>query len=136
MFVVCFSNLCIPPCVGKTFKIYCVRIPRKCIESRHFYSYPLPTQNSRQNFLKICFPQQKKGMEKTTLCFIKIQSENMKMFGASGYLYFVQLAIFSKCMMALHIFSNIYPVSYRVVLSLLPLYCNQDNLTLKLHQKK
>ena len=35
----------------------------------------LPTHNSRQNFLKICFPQQQKGVEKTMICFIKIQSK-------------------------------------------------------------
>ena len=36
---------------GKTFQIYGVQIPRKCIESRHIYSYssppihnPLPTK--------------------------------------------------------------------------------------------
>ena len=115
MFAVCFSNLCIPPCMGKTFKFIVFAFPENALNLDIFTHTPLPTQNSRQNFLKICFPQQKKGMEKTTLCFIKIQSENMKMFGASGYLYFVQLAIFSKCTMALHIFSNIYPVSYRVV---------------------
>ena len=28
---------------------------------------------------KICFPQQQKGVEETMICFIKIQSENMKM---------------------------------------------------------
>ena len=35
----------------------------------------LPTHNSRQNFLKICFPQQQKGVEKTMICFIEIQSK-------------------------------------------------------------
>ena len=34
---------------------------------------------SRQNFLKICFPQQQKGLEKIMIRFIKIQSENTKM---------------------------------------------------------
>ena len=46
----------------------------------HFYNLgifthtPLKT-NSRQNFLKICFPQQQKGVEKTMICFIRIQSD-------------------------------------------------------------
>ena len=58
---------------------------------------PLSTQNSPPNScqrtlgkrkllilpgsirLKICFPQQQKGMEGTMICFIKSQSENIKM---------------------------------------------------------
>ena len=32
-----------------------------------------PTKNSKQNFLKTCFPEQQKGVEKTIICFIKIQ---------------------------------------------------------------
>ena len=36
-----YSTMC-----GKNFQIYGVHNPRKCIESRHFYSCPpLPTQN-------------------------------------------------------------------------------------------
>ena len=38
-----------------------------------------PTQNSKQNLLKIYFLEQEKGVEKTMICFIKIQSENIKM---------------------------------------------------------
>ena len=40
----------------------------------HFY----PTQNFRANFLKICFSQQQKGVGKTMISIIKIQSKNMK----------------------------------------------------------
>ena len=40
-----FSNFYIPPCVGKFFKICGVHIPRKCIDSRHFYPC-LPYSNS------------------------------------------------------------------------------------------
>ena len=40
----------------------------------HFY----PTQNFRENFLKICFSQQQKGVGKTMISIIKIQSKNMK----------------------------------------------------------
>ena len=38
-----------------------------------------PTQNSKQNLLKIYFLEQEKGVEKTMICFIKFQSENIKM---------------------------------------------------------
>ena len=47
---------------GKNFSIYVVHIPRKFIESMHFLRMPRsPTQNARQNFLKICFPQDEMG---------------------------------------------------------------------------
>ena len=38
---------------------------------------------------KICFPKQQKGVEGTIICFIKIQSESMKMTYNIGFLYFV-----------------------------------------------
>ena len=34
-----------------------------------FIHAPVPTQNSRQNFLKICFPQPKKGGENYDLLY-------------------------------------------------------------------
>ena len=87
-----YSTMC-----GKNFQIYGVHIPRKCIDSRHFYPSPSPLKtrppsschhalDSRKLLIppgsilsKICFPQQQKGVEETMNCFIKIQSENMKM---------------------------------------------------------
>ena len=38
---------------------------------------------------KICFLQQQKGVEETMICFIKIQSENMKLTWNIDFLYFV-----------------------------------------------
>ena len=77
---------------------YCVQIPRKCIESRHFSSCPYlssqnrppssPHQTLRRGkllispgsiFLKICFPKKEKGVKETMIWFISFQSENMKM---------------------------------------------------------
>ena len=80
---------------GKNFQIYGVHIPRKCIDSRHFYSCPSPLKTRPQVlvitpyaegnyalpgsiFSKICFSRQQKGVYKTMICFIKIQSENLK----------------------------------------------------------
>ena len=67
----------------------------------------LTTQNSRQNFLKICLPQQQKeveqkgveqkGVEKAMLCFIEIQSENMKMNWSIRLFIFCMICSFSKC---------------------------------------
>ena len=71
-----------------------------------FLPMPLPTQDSlpsschhvlgRKKLLippgsiasKICFPQQQKGVEETMICFIKIQSQNVKMTWNIRLLYF------------------------------------------------
>ena len=121
------------------FQICGAHIPRKCIELGIFTHAPFSTQNIRQNLLKICFPQQQEGMEKTIIWFIQIQAENMKMirwYGALAYLYFVWFVLFLNAWWLYGFVIIIYPVSCSVVLSLLPLYCYQDNLTPKLHQTK
>ena len=57
------------------------------------------TQSPRQLLLKIYFPQQQKGVEKTMICLIKIQSENMKMtWNILSSLYFVCFPIFLNVM--------------------------------------
>ena len=76
----------------ENFKIYCVHIPRKCTECRHFYSctqhsetapsschpklgrgkLPIP---SGSILSKICFIQQQKGVEESMIWFSKIQQE-------------------------------------------------------------
>ena len=82
----------------KKFQIYDVHISRKCIESRNFYlcppsplktlcQVPIITPKAERNysfpqgefFSKIYFPQQQKGVEETVICFIRVQSKNMKM---------------------------------------------------------
>ena len=58
---------------GKLFSIYGVHIPRKCIESTHFYSCPSsPLKTPRRNFWKFA-SSKTKGLEDTMICFIKIQ---------------------------------------------------------------
>ena len=104
-----YSTLC-----RKIFQIYGVQIPRKCINSRHFYSC-LPHSKlvpssyhhalSRWKLLisqgsilsKICLPQQQKGVEETIICFINIQSENMKMTWNIRFFIFCMTCIFFKC---------------------------------------
>ena len=45
---------------GEIFSIYGIHIPRKCIESMHFYScFNPPLKTSGRIFLKICFAQDK-----------------------------------------------------------------------------
>ena len=57
---------------------------------------PSSTQNSRQNFLKIGFPEQQKGVENTVICFIKIKSKNMKMASNIRLFTFCMICKFSK----------------------------------------
>ena len=49
-------------------------------------------------FSKICFSQHQKGVEKTMIYFIKIQSENMQMTWDIRFFVFVGFAIFSNVM--------------------------------------
>ena len=63
---------------GKNFQTYGVNIPRKYIDSRHFYSCPCSCHHAlgRRKLLiplgsilsKICFPKQEKGVEETMVC--------------------------------------------------------------------
>ena len=46
---------------------------------------------------KICFPKQQKGVEETMICFIKIQSENMKMTWNIRFFIFSMICNFFKC---------------------------------------
>ena len=92
----------------------------------HFYS--CPSSPLRQKFLKFCFPQQPKGVEKTMICFIKIQSENIKITWNIRLFIFCIICNFSKC-------DGFTVLSNSAVLNLLPLLCNHGNLTLKLPQK-
>ena len=91
-----FSNLCIPPCVGKIFSGVYIR---KCIESMHFYSlFSSPFKTPDTIFGKSVFPRTKnKGVEKTNICIIKNQLENMKMTWNISLFIFCMIYNFSKC---------------------------------------
>ena len=119
---------------GRNFKFMEFTFLENALNLRIFTHAPFPTQNSRQNNLKIRFPQQQKGVEKTMICFIKIQSENRKVA------WNIRLFIFCMIFNFLNVMAWQFCkkcLSYSVVLSLLPfLVIKHDKLTLKLHQKK
>ena len=97
-----FSYLCIPLCVGKSVSFMVFTFLDNALNLGIFTQVPLPTQYSRENFLKIFFPQRQKKVEKTMICFIKIQSENMKMTRVIIMLsIFCTIYNFTKCMMTL-----------------------------------
>ena len=92
----------------KNLELYGVHIPRKCIDSRYFYSFPSPLKTypkDRRKLLippgsilsKIYFPQNQKEVEETMICFIKIQSENMKMTWNIRFFIFCMICNFLNC---------------------------------------
>ena len=110
---------------GKYFNLWCSHSQKMHWIYVFLLMSQFPTQNSRQNHLKICFPQEKRGGGNYVICFFKIQTENMKMtWNISFYLYFVWFVIFLN-MMALQ-FCEKY-LSNKVLLSLLSLLCNHGN---------
>ena len=102
-----YSTMC-----GENFQIYGVHIPIKCIGSRHFNSCPYPLKTGPQLLVigrrkllippgsilsKICFSQQQKEVKETMICFIKIQSENIKMTWNIRFFIFCMTSNFFKC---------------------------------------
>ena len=94
----CLSNFYIPPRVGKVFKLMEFPISRKCIDSRHFYLCLSPLKTQPQVLVitpkaegNYSFPQvaifqksvapssRKRSRKDIIICFIKFQSENLKM---------------------------------------------------------
>ena len=71
---------------GKTFLIYGVHTPKNSWNTLLLMSL-FSAQNSKQHFLK-SVSIKAKGVEKTMICFIKIQSENMKMTWEIGLFIF------------------------------------------------
>ena len=82
---------------GTIFSIHGVHIPSKCIESIYFYSCPSsPLKTPGRIFWKSVSPKTK-WVEKTMICFIKIQPENIKMTWNIGLFIFCMIYNFSKC---------------------------------------
>ena len=65
--------------MGKILKFMVFTFVENALNLGIFSHAPFSSQNTGQNFLKTCFLQQQKVVENTVICFIKIQSENMKM---------------------------------------------------------
>ena len=87
-----YSTMC-----GKKISIYGVHIPRKCIESVHFYSCSTsPLKTPDRSFWK-SVSSKAKGVKETMICFIKIQSKNMKVIWKISLFIFCMISNFSKC---------------------------------------
>ena len=55
---------------------------------------PIPHSKLQAEYFENLFPSQQKRVDKTMICFIKIQSENMKM---TWNIIFCMIYNFSKC---------------------------------------
>ena len=103
------------PQLGKFFQILVFLFLENAFNLGIFTYAPLPSQSSppssyhqsprqrrirrshKENFLKIYFPQQQKGVKKTMICFIRIQTENMKMTWNISLFIFCMIFNFFKC---------------------------------------
>ena len=84
--------------VWENISIYGVPIPRKCIECMHFYLCPSLALKMPGGILWTSVSPKTKGVEETMICFIKIQSKNMKWLGTLLSLYFVSFVVFLNAM--------------------------------------
>ena len=64
-----FSDLYIPPLVGKNFQFMMFLFPENALNLCIFTHAQVPTQNSRQNYLKICFRKGEMGGENYGLLY-------------------------------------------------------------------
>ena len=80
----------------KVFSIYGVHIPRKCIESMDFYSYPSPPLKTPGRIFWKSVSPKTKGVEETMIYFIKIQSENMKITWEIRFFIFCMICNFFR----------------------------------------
>ena len=87
-----------PPCVGKIFQFMVFTLENTlnlCI----FIHAPVPHSKLQVQFFENLFPPRakNKGVEETMICFIKIQSENMKMTWNISLFICCMIYNFSKC---------------------------------------
>ena len=56
-----FSNLCFSPCARKNFRVLVFTFLENALNLCIFTHAPVPSPQSRQNFLRICFAQDERG---------------------------------------------------------------------------
>ena len=106
-------KLYIPPCMGKIFKFMEFTFLENALIRGIFTHAPPHSKSpptchhalSRRKLLippgcilsNICFPQWQKGVEEVMICFLKIQSENIKMTWNIRFFMFCMICIFFNC---------------------------------------
>ena len=106
-----FSLTCIFQHVWeKFFNLWC-HIPRNSLNLCFFTHAPVPHSKLLVEFFENLFPPRQKGLEEAMICFVKIQSENMKMTSNITLFPFGMIAIFLN-MMALQFYKQYQLVWY------------------------
>ena len=82
---------------GKKFSIYGVHTPQTCNECIIFTHALLPHLTIQVEIFENLFPPKTDRVEEAMTCFIKIQSENMKMTWNVSLFTFCMICNFSKC---------------------------------------
>ena len=91
------SDLYIPSCVGKNFQFMVFTLLENALNLSIFAHAPSPQlKTPGRIFWKSVSPKMK-WVEETMICFIKIQSKNMKMTCNITLFIFCMICIFSKC---------------------------------------
>ena len=96
-----FSDLHIPPYVGKIFAVhnwYLLFTLLKNASNLYIFTHaPVIHSKLQAEFFENLFPPKAKGVEKTMIWFIKIQSENVKMTWSNSSFIFCMVYNFCKC---------------------------------------
>ena len=93
-----FFLTCIFHHVWEKFPTYGVQIPRKYIESMHFYSCPSPLLKPPGRGVWKFVSLKTKWVDQTMIFFIKFESENMMILGWNISLFIFCISCnFSKC---------------------------------------
>ena len=91
-----FYNVCIPPCMRKIFQFMVFTFLENALNICIFTHAPVPHSKLQAGFFENLFYPKTKGVEKTMICCIKIQSENMKMTWNIRLFIFCMIYNFSK----------------------------------------
>ena len=96
-----FSDLHILPYVGKIFALhncYLLFTLLKNASNLCIFTHASVIHSKLQaEFFENLFPRKTKGVEKTIICFIKIQSKNVKMTWNNSSFIFCMVCNFCKC---------------------------------------
>ena len=83
---------------GKAFSIYGVHILRNSLNLCFFIHASVAHSKLLVEFFENLFPLRQKGLEEAVICFVKIQSENMKMTSNISLFPFGMIAVFLNVM--------------------------------------
>ena len=84
-----FSDLYIPPCLGKSFQFMVFTFPENALNLCIFTHAPVPHSKLQVEFFKNLFPARRKGWRKLWFALSKLNQTISRWLGTLVYLYFV-----------------------------------------------